>query len=252
MFPGAPLSMNGWQSGEEFFSVLHNGLADPRLTPATGGGLNAINTIGTSSTGGFVAPSSLESAWFDTSLESEIIRPRATVYAMSAPEMKVPSWDGDNRSSTLYGGFAGAWLDEAGTIDIETPRLKLVTLRARKLAVLVQCSNELLADGHSFEEQLGQAIVKAMSWFIDRALLVGNGANAPLGILNAPSLITVSKETAQTAATINFTNVSKMYAQAVAVVTQERDLDRASVDDAAVVAVVDGDRHRGCPHSGSE
>jgi len=41
--------------------------------------------------------------------------------------------------------------------------LRLVQLRAKKLGILTGVSNELIADGVSFEEQLGKAIVKVTS-----------------------------------------------------------------------------------------
>ena len=41
----------------------------------------------------------------------------------------------------------------------------------------------------SFEEQLGQAITKALGWFLDTAFLTGNGASAPAGVINSPATI---------------------------------------------------------------
>jgi hypothetical protein len=51
------------------------------------------------------------------------------------------------------------------TGDMAPPqgRLRLVQLRAKKLGILTRVSNELIADGVSFEEQLGKAIVKVTS-----------------------------------------------------------------------------------------
>lgn len=60
---------------------------------------------------------------------------------------------------------------------------------------------------------IGQAIVKALGWFLDTAFFSGNGARAPLGVHNSPATITVTKETGQAAATINYTNIAKMFAR---------------------------------------
>ena len=43
---------------------------------------------------------------------------------------------------------------------------------------------------------------QALGYFEDVAFISGTGAGQPLGILNAPALVTVSKETGQAADTI--------------------------------------------------
>jgi HK97 family phage major capsid protein len=86
-------------------------------------------------------------------------------------------------------------------------------LTAQKLGCYCQASNELIADGISFEEMLGGAMKKAVSWFLDYAFIQGPGAGQPLGILAADSLITVNKESGQLASTILYENLANMYAR---------------------------------------
>jgi HK97 family phage major capsid protein len=205
MFPRAPLSLGGFSSSEEFLGILHSGLYDSRLV--------ATSTEGTSSEGGFSVPNQIASRWLDSSLESEIVRSRADVFPMSSNEGDAPGWDDGTHTSNLYGGFAGEWVAEGGDISVQTPKLRLIDLKARKLALLGRVSNELLADGMGFESQYGAAITKALGWFMDLAFFSGNGASAPRGILNASCLITVAKETNQVAATINYFNLAKMFAR---------------------------------------
>ena len=57
------------------------------------------------------------------------------------------------------------------------------------------------------------ALVKAIGWHLDDACLNGTGAGQPLGVLNDPAMIEVAKEGEQPAATINYTNVTKMFAR---------------------------------------
>jgi len=52
-----------------------------------------------------------------------------------------------------------------------------------------------------------------MAFQLDDAIVRGDGAGKPLGILNAPCRIDQAKETSQTADTINFENVDKMVDQ---------------------------------------
>lgn len=214
MFPDVPLSSGGFKSTEDFLATLHSGLADARLLPAYAPrGLQASSTGGVPSEGGFSVPTQMFAQWLDDSLEGEIVRPRADIRPMTSSDAKAVGWDDGDHSTTLYGGFSGQWLAEEGGMTVQTPKLRLINLHARKLGLLASASNELIADGMSFEEQLGQAITKALGWFLDLAFFRGNGASAPVGIHNAPCTITVAKETGQPAGTINYVNLAKMFSR---------------------------------------
>jgi HK97 family phage major capsid protein len=205
MFPTVARDMGGFASSNEYLQVLHSGLSDPRLMAASTGAVP--------SEGGFSVPAEVFSGWLDTSLENELIRPLADVRPMLGQEASAPGWDAGDRTSKLFGGFTGQWVPEAGTITVETPKMRLITLKARKLAILMQISNELIADGQDFDSQLGAAITAALGWFLDKAFLFGTGAAEPLGILNAPCTVTVAKELSQTAGTVVYLNLAKMYAR---------------------------------------
>ena len=163
MFPAVPLSMGGFDGSEDFLASLHSGRADARLiadyAPA---GLRATMTGTVPSDGGFSVPSELFRTWLDASLEGEIVRPRAFIQPMTSSSGKAPGWDDGDRSSTLYGGFTGQWVAEGSTVTETAPKMRLIELHARKLAILTRVSNELIADGVSFEQQLGGAITRAL------------------------------------------------------------------------------------------
>jgi len=214
MFPGVSINAGGFRSSEDFLGTMHSGLSDPRLVPAYApSGLRATATGTVPSDGGFSVPTQFFRQWLDSSLENEIVRSRADVRPMTSSDAVAPGWDDGTHTSTLYGGFTGQWVPEAGTITETQPTLRLISLHARKLAILTRTSNELIADGVSFEEQLGQAITKALGWFLDTAFLSGNGAAAPAGVINSSATITVSKETSQAASTIVYANLAKMFAR---------------------------------------
>lgn len=215
MFPGVALDRGGFRDAEEFLASVHLGLSDPRLVRAhiVGGDIRATSTTTTGSGGGFSVPTEFFREWLDSSLEDEIVRPRADVRPMQSSEAVAPGWDDGNHSASLYGGFTGGWAAEGDDLDLEEPKLRQVKLKARKLGILTRASNELVADGVGFESQLGSAIVKALGWFLDGAFLTGTGGGQPLGIVNAPATIEVAKEGSQTAATINYTNLAKMFAR---------------------------------------
>ena len=83
MFPHVALSAGGFTNADQFFSALHGGRADDRLVASYGGGLHAGMTVGTDSGGGFQVPTQFLAGLLDSSLESEVVRPRATVVMTS-------------------------------------------------------------------------------------------------------------------------------------------------------------------------
>jgi len=54
-------------------------------------------------------------------------------------------------------------------------KLRLIQLKAKKLACFSQASNELIADGMSFEEMLAGALIKGLGWYMDYAFINGTG-----------------------------------------------------------------------------
>ncbi|WP_257194250.1 phage major capsid protein [Acetivibrio clariflavus] len=200
------LSNNGFHSMDEFLRTLHSGRADNRL-------INASMVEGIPEFGGYSVPEEYGAFLMDKSLENEIIRPRATVWAMGSETKKVPAFDGADRTNNLFGGISGEWLEEGQTGTRKTAKLRLIQLKAKKLACFSQASNELIADGMSFEEMLAGALIKGLGWYMDYAFINGTGEGQPLGIINDPALITVSKEQNQTAGTINYANVVNMFSR---------------------------------------
>ena len=200
------LSNSGFHSMDEFLKTMHLGRADQRL-------LNSSMVEGIPEFGGYSVPEEYGAFLMDKSLESEIIRPRATVWGMGSETKKVPAFDGADRTNNLFGGISGEWLEEGQTGTRKVAKLRLIQLSAKKLACFSQASNELIADGMSFEEMLAGALIKGLGWYMDYAFINGTGEGQPLGILNDPALITVIKDTSQVAATITYQNVVNMFSR---------------------------------------
>jgi len=87
------------------------------------------------------------------------------------------------------------------------------SMELEKMAGLVYLTDELLQDTSALDSLLSQEFVKAFGFKADDEILNGTGAGEMLGILNAPCLVEVSKETGQSAKTFNAENVIKMYAR---------------------------------------
>jgi HK97 family phage major capsid protein len=166
------------------------------------------------SSGGFSVPEPLAAQWLDDSLPNEIIRPRCVVWPMESSTRKVPGWDGFDQSAGAYfGGFAMEFLAEEGEGNKQTGKLRIIQLTAKKGAIFVDASAELIEDGLGFDAQLEIAMRKSISLGMDYYLLRGVGAAEPLGVINSPGVISVAKETGQRMDTLCFENVSKMFAR---------------------------------------
>ncbi|MGH8643986.1 MAG: phage major capsid protein, partial [Gammaproteobacteria bacterium] len=200
------LSNDGFASIEDYFKTLHSGMFDPKLNAA-------IMREGVGGEGGFLVPSEYGAWLMDGSLENEIVRPRARVEPMTSNEKLVAGFNAQDHTGGSIYGFSGQWIAEGGSISIQQGKLRSITLQARKLATIAEASNELIADGQSFENLLGNAMMSALSWSLDDAFLTGNGSGKPRGVLGDPALIVVAKESGQAADTIVYANVAKMYAR---------------------------------------
>lgn len=165
--------------------------------------------------GGFAVPPSFAFDMLDRALESEVVRPRARFVPMDSSEHTIASFDdSDHSSGELFGGLQGQWIGEGEGIDYEVAKLRRIKLTARKLGFLTAASNELLTDAPGFEGQFSNRMTAALSWNLDRTFLIsGTGAGQPRSVLNDVALITVSKETGQSADTILWPNIVKMFAR---------------------------------------
>jgi HK97 family phage major capsid protein len=201
---GNSTDRGGFDSWADFVSTIRSGRADDRLTRIQ----NAASENAPHE-GGFAVPPQFTQAILDNALETEIVRPRAAVHAMSSNEKHVPIFELYDTQSSIY-GFSATWSPELSEGSVQTPQMRKMLLQAVKLMLLSEASNELLADSLGFNEALQQAMVKALSWTLDDSFLNGSGAGQPLGILNSPAVIEVAKESGQGADTIVYENVVKM------------------------------------------
>jgi len=201
---GANLAADGWKSSRDWLRATCSGRYDPALRAVSEGG---------PSEGGFLVPSEFTAEVHDVALEEEIVLPRARVEPMGSDTKKVNAVEIGSHASHLYGGVTAYWTGEAGALTETSPKFRQLELVAKKLTVMMLFSSEWGEDAPNGQQTLGRLAGGALGWYRDRVHLKGTGAGQPLGILNAPCLITVSKETAQLAATLQYENLAKMLAR---------------------------------------
>ncbi|MCF7550495.1 phage major capsid protein [Pseudonocardia sp. WMMC193] len=166
--------------------------------------------------GGFTIPEEYRSEIIKNSLESSIVRSRATVYPMGSSVLHLPRIDEvTHADGTVYGAMTAFWTEEGGQLQKTSPKFGRIRLDTKKLTLYSEAPNELIQDGPAFDSWILNTMAEACSNSEDDAFLTGSGVGMPLGVLSDGNngAVTVAKESGQAAGSVNFTNVTKMFSR---------------------------------------
>jgi HK97 family phage major capsid protein len=145
-------------------------------------------------------------------------------YIVSGNSMNFPKWRETNRTTgNRGGGLRGFWRGEEQTLTKSTPALDTTTLKANKFAVLVYITEEMLSDsGYVLEQYVSRRVREEIRFALGDAIVNGTGVGMPLGYLNAPATVTITKESGQAAGSLVGQNIIKMWARRDASVPDEQ------------------------------
>ncbi len=200
--------------GEQMAAVMHAGIpggnVDPRLFNAATG-LNET----TPSDGGFLIQTDFSTELLQEVYNTGVLSSRCRRQPLSggSNSIKINGVDETSRASSRYGGIVGYWEDEAGEKTASKPKFRKIELNLKKLIGLCYLTDELMEDAAGLESFVRTAFAGEFGFLVDEAIYNGTGAGQPLGFMNTGSLVTVSKETGQAAATILPENIDNMYAR---------------------------------------
>ena len=157
--------------------------------------------------GGFLIPPEFSNKLLKVGVEKSDLYAKCFSVPVKTSSIKIPYIkDTDRSSGLIHGGVKLYWADEETQARIQ--------LNLHKLIGLAYATDEVLADSPiSLEPLLTEAFTDAFAWTMDYEILAGTGAGRPLGIKNAPCLVTVAKESGQSADTIVYENIVKMYSR---------------------------------------
>jgi len=165
---------------------------------------------GTGADGGFTVPPDFSTAIWKKVEAEENLMSRCAELTPAGNSMSIP------KDETTPWGSAGLqvyWEAEGAQATASKGALEHSTLRLFKLMALSAASEELLEDSQGYESWIMAKVPGIMSHKINTSIISGTGAGQPLGVLKAPSLISVAKETSQPADTVWMANVNKMWAR---------------------------------------
>ena len=189
------------------------GAVDQRLMSLGGMHAAAPSTVGTEGSGadgGFLIPPGFSNSLWTQSLEEQALLPLTDRLPISGNGMSIPK---DETTPWGSNGVRAYWQGEATAATATKPVFGRMELKLKKLMALVPMSDELMGDAMALGAYLEPNMARSIRWKTDEAILFGSGAGVPYGALSGPSVVSVAKETGQTAATFNITNASKMVAR---------------------------------------
>lgn len=170
---------------------------------------------GDSERGGYLIPEEFRQTLLEVAIEKSNIMSRALAIPMQTTAINIPYIQDSDRSGGLtHGGIQFFWLDEEATKTESRPKFGKIQLRLKKCAGLCYASDEILQDSPiTMEPLLTRMFTDALAFQLDWVFINGGGVGQPLGILNAPCLISQAAETGQDAGTVVYENIVKMYAR---------------------------------------
>jgi len=164
--------------------------------------------------GGFMVSQDVSNTLLERATVESVVWSRTTLQPIgpNSNGLKLPYVDESSRATgSRWGGVRAYWLDEAEQKTASKPTLGRLEMTLKKLAGLCYVTDELLEDAPALDSLVTRAFTEEFAFMLDDGVIRGTGAGQPLGILNSPARVTVAKESGQAAATINATNIAKMW-----------------------------------------
>lgn len=161
---------------------------------------------GTGADGGYLVPEEFMNEVQRVRLEDSVVRANgARVLNMNSNIMRIPALNiASNASGSMFGGISANWTAEAETKTPSAPKFKQLTLEAKKLVGYVESSDELDNDSIvAMGGLLQDLFTQTIAFEEDSAFLTGNGVGKPLGIVNAPATVAVTRTTASKVGTVD-------------------------------------------------
>ena len=194
------------------FATSEGRLVDARLKAPTGA------SEGQLSEGGFLVQTDFASELLQNIYTTSDIIGRVNRKPISANSngIKIPAVNDQNRTDGYrHGGIRAYWAAEAGLKTASQPSFDQIALELKKLVGLCYVTDEMLQDAPFLESWIMDSFRDEFNFKLTDAIINGDGAGKPLGILNAPSRVAITAETGQGTSTIVAENIIKMYARRI-------------------------------------
>ena len=166
------------------------------------------------SQGGYLVPEEYFNGLMKSSLESAIIRPRATFMPMATNRIAVNAVVDEDHSSNYFGGITLYRPGEAEQKTRTKPTYRQIVLTLHKVVGLCTVSDEIIEDSpQSMEPLLTQLFGEAIAFHEDTDFIDGTGINQALGMAVSNACVTQVAEVGQPPNTVVYQNIVNMWSR---------------------------------------
>lgn len=173
-------------------------------------------SVGIDAEGGYLVETDKASSILTSAIETGVLASRCTQQPIGAMADSFSYLAADDRDRS-DGKINGIQVYRKGEADTMTAggkaKLKEREIRVEDMYGLIYVTNRMLRDALAMAEYTKRVLREQLAFKLDYEIFQGNGAGQCLGIINSGLIVTVSKESSQTADTINATNAIKMLAR---------------------------------------
>jgi HK97 family phage major capsid protein len=205
-----------FESAGAFFQAVKNatlypGAQDVRLKSLKAGGTGLSENV--PSEGGYLLAPQIAAGLIERMYQGGQILQRVSSdnIGPNSNSMLYNAVDETSRADgSRWGGLRGYWMAEAGTITASQPAFRQMELKLKKVAALCYATDELLADAVALESWLSRTVPEELRFQVENAIYNGNGVGKPLGIMNSPCLVSVTRIDASQ---VDETDIANMWAR---------------------------------------
>ncbi|MVF25084.1 phage major capsid protein, partial [Methylocaldum sp. BRCS4] len=165
-----PRDTHGFKNLAEFLGALASERGDSRLR--VGPPIHAAGmTEGTGSSGGFLVPPQFLAEILGPAFVESGILSRVSVVPMTSSAVMIAGFNNtDSHAGGAIGGLTMEWVGEGQQLSSQTGKVRAVTMQAKKGAVMVEVTNELLFDSPAASIQLREIMSAAARFGLESAI----------------------------------------------------------------------------------
>lgn len=219
--PAADDPARGFKTPSEFLtSVIHAGLhqrVDSRLLPLRVAAGSDEQSGASDPYGSFLVPVAFSPNMLTITPEDDFLAGMTTSIPMASPHVSIPARTDTDHTTSVAGGLTVTRKPETVAGTASRMAMSAVDLRAGGLFGFAYATEEILTDSAvSFVSLIEQSFSQAFAGKLldERINGLGQSQKEFLGILKSGALVSVAKETSQTADTLKAANILKMRARA--------------------------------------
>ena len=161
--------------------------------------------------GGFLPPADFVNELESSAIKAGKIASQCRTVQTSKPYVTINLLDETSRATgSRYGGVQAYRRKEAASVTASKPKYRQVNQKVEAIEAVYYATDELEMDAPFLQSFVAPAFAEEIAWKLDDEIIRGDGNGACLGILNAPTTISIAKESSQTADTLVYENIDKM------------------------------------------